>query len=336
MKRSCRRTDFEVAIIGCGPSGCSTALTLAARGHSAVLIASPRQWEKPTETSAPALRSVLQALDATELLNECEPCYGISSTWGNPTPIFRSSVLNPNGHAWFVHRTLFDKKLLERTKARGVTEISASISCLEIGGDKVLFTTDDGSHLSAEWVVLAKGSQPWSARVTGQKPRLLDRLVAFWSFLPGTFQNGFYPLKTKDYGWWYTCPSLWRRTICLSCFRYRNLTKALNALPSKVWRKLFLEKNKLGADYQFANLRPVLAAATGLAELPLRHGHRWVAIGDAAMMLDPFASGNITALDSGLRAGKAISEALNGNFDTLHEYQQWSSGLFRSFAFQRN
>jgi flavin-dependent dehydrogenase len=58
----------------------------------------------------------------------------------------------------------------------------------------------------------------------------------------------------------------------------------------------------------------------------------WViAVGDAAVKLDPFgSSGTVTALDSGRRSALAIDGILQGNPTEIDRYSRRSAGLFGS------
>ena len=107
----------DVVVVGGGPAACAAALTLRASGVATIVIASSRQREKPTETAVPRLRQLLQSLGAGEALDATEPCYGIESSWGADGPVLKPSIIDPAGHAWFIHRTRFDAALLRLVDA---------------------------------------------------------------------------------------------------------------------------------------------------------------------------------------------------------------------------
>src|SRR5262245_46146324 len=98
----------DVAIIGGGPAGCSAALALRAKDHSVAVIDCPSPRAKCTEMAGPALRNRLQRLSAADTLSACEPCFGIASNWGRTAAAIKPSILDPFGHAWFIHRERFD------------------------------------------------------------------------------------------------------------------------------------------------------------------------------------------------------------------------------------
>src|SRR5262245_58775709 len=108
--------NVEVAIVGGGPAGCAAALMLRASGYSVAIISSPSRHNKPTETAVPALASILRSIQGTDALSACEPCLGICSAWGRRSHALQPSLLNPFGHAWFIHRERFDRYLQEAVR----------------------------------------------------------------------------------------------------------------------------------------------------------------------------------------------------------------------------
>lgn len=78
------------------------------------------------------------------------------------------------------------------------------------------------------------------------------------------------------------------------------------------------------------------AVPAGISLLRRTHGVRWVAVGDAAVKLDPIGSSGVsTALASGQRAAQAVSAALQGNNAALGRYSHWIASLFREYIRQR-
>src|SRR5436190_1229945 len=165
--------DSDVAIVGGGPAGCATALALRSRGYSTTVIAAPNYRGKPTETAVPALSRLLQSLGAAEALTSCEPCHGIVSAWGRNTPALQPSILNPSGHAWFIHRARFDSCLKNATRDSGATWIYEEARSVQFDPQGVSIATT-GQALRARWVVFATGSPSWPARITMQKPSNID------------------------------------------------------------------------------------------------------------------------------------------------------------------
>jgi flavin-dependent dehydrogenase len=327
--------SLDTVIIGGGPAGCSAALSLRAKGYSVAIVDGPLLREKPTETAGPELRRFLQSLGAEQALSACEPCHGISSNWGRPTPILRSSIFNPHGHAWFIHRRRFDSNLRQIAIDKGTEWIKGIARDVDFGDNAVSVKTEAGQILRGKWLIAANGSPIWPARITQQKPATIDSLIAFWAHLPVTFNEQLLLVEASEYGWWYLCRADEAGVIACLITDHQS-AKELQPSHGNTWNDLF-QATKLSERLSGRISTPLVhIASTGIAHLPRRSGHQWIAIGDAAMKLDPLgSSGVLTALDSGHRASEGISKALQGNVEGLHSYDRWSYGLFNEFLRQR-
>jgi len=302
---------------------------------SVVIISASAKSKKPTETAAPALAHVLRALKAEDALRGCEPCYGICSGWGREAPALQPSIIDPFGHAWFIHRSRFDDYLQQATYERGATWLQETARSVDFDGDEVCVNTS-AAPVRARWLVAATGSPAWLARITGQKQLSLDRLVVFWGYLPITLKARLLFVEPTDFGWWYFCPADGQQTI--ACFvTDPQSARAIRMAEEHIWNELLLQTmaiRQLGCQSLSGFVH---AAPVGLSALPRKHGHRWIAVGDAAAKLDPIgSSGTITALDSGQRAAHAVADALQGNFGRVESYERWNSALVREFTRQRD
>jgi flavin-dependent dehydrogenase len=324
----------DVAIIGGGPSGCAAALALLSRGHSVVVIAAPAHKEKPTETAAPALAHLLRSLGAKDALSACEPCHGIESAWGRTVPAFQPSIMNPSGHAWFIHRSRFDSCLRSATTDSGAAWMIDKARSVSFLPDSVSIVTT-GQTVRARWTILATGSPESAARLTGQKVNRMDSMVAFWARLPTPFEQRLLLVEPAEQGWWYLCPADGPGAI--ACFVTDPASaRALRPSDPTVWNALFRSTRISRQTGGRPSMEHVHGALTGLAALPRIIGKHWIAAGDAAAKLDPLgSSGTMTALDSGRRAAYAIAAALRGDSAGLELYSKWYIGLVEEFALQR-
>ena len=324
----------DVAVIGGGPAGCAAALSLRAGGVDATVVASPRPREKPTETAVPRLRQLLQSLGAGEALAACEPCYGIQSDWSQPGPMLQPSILDPSGHAWFIHRRRFDASLARLTKAAGAVWLEAeaeSVSFTEAG--MTIGTT--AGPLTAKGVLIATGSPAWAARVTGQKPTVVDSLVCHWSRLPVAVESRLLHVESSEHGWWYVCPGEAGTTV--ACF-LTDAEGARQVVPSEPeqWNALFRDtrlRHQLALE---AGADRIHRIPVSVASLDRRRGSRWVVAGDAAIKVDPIgSSGTATAIESGMLAAHALVASQQGNDTAGEKYDRWGSGLLAAFLRQR-
>jgi len=331
--------EVDVVVVGGGPAGCSNALALRARGLSVAIIASTKRREKPTETAAPVLVEFLRSLGATEALHACEPCFGICSSWGRTDPTLTSSMMNPFGNAWFIHRERFDFCMQQAARLAGATWIDADAQAVDFDADGLFVKTADKS-LRARWITIATGSPAWAARMTHQTPSILDSFFAVWAHVPGSLEGRLLFVEPTDYGWWYACPGDREGTI-VGLVTDSMSVRALGATQAYGWNSLFQQTTLAGQLRGDISTTGVHSTNVRLAILPQKQGPRWITVGDSAMTLDPLgSSGTVTALDSGRRAAGVIADMLQGKTVNVTDgnhtaYSRWSDRLANTFYQQR-
>lgn len=325
--------NVDVVIIGGGPAGCSSALSLIARGYSVAMVSTQNRREKPTETSAPELKQLLRSLDAEVALSACEPCFGIESDWGRKIPVLQPGMVSPFGHAWFVHRVRFDACLQQMARDRGVLWVQAEAKGAKNNTKGVLVKTT-GQSIQARWLIVAVGSPSWTASITGQQVVNIDSLIAFWAHLPFTLAEKLLSIETTEYGWWYVCPG--DGSGAFACC----VTDSLGARVMRVQQVSSWNEKFQGIDLYrrlgSPSAETINMISANTSSLSQKVGQSWIAVGDASMKLDPLgSSGLATALDSGRRAGQAVADVFEGNTTNLESYAHWSKGLIEEFSRQR-
>jgi flavin-dependent dehydrogenase len=329
--------NFDVGIIGGGPAGCAAALTLRARGHSVVVLDPLRHSPKPTETAVPGLATLLCTLGATDALAACEPCYGFTSNWGRSAPVFRSSLVDPAGHAWFIHRRRFEAVLHDLVRKAGATWLITRAQAVETHSDTVsIFTTNESrASLCVRWILVATGSPSWPARHCGSRVDTFDALLAIWALLQAPLDERLLHVEATDDGWWYVCPADGGASI--ACFVTDATTARNGAAPRvAIWNAMFGDtqlSRKFSRQTRASALRVVSLDVSAINQCC---GDLWVTAGDAAARLDPLGSaGMLTALASGRRAALAISEALKGNAAATAAYKRASARFIAEFVHER-
>jgi flavin-dependent dehydrogenase len=326
--------QIDVAIIGGGPSGCSSALSLIARGHSVAILNSQIGIEKPVETAPPEIQYFLNNIGANAVLSCCKPCFGIVSNWGQKIHL-QSSMTNPFGHAWFINRNCFDLRLAKIARAKGAAWIDSKVKSIKFDRNSVTVETSNGL-VQAFWVVFAAGSPTWVSTITSQVPQNIDSLIAFWTRIPAFFAEKLLFVEASENGWWYSC--LENDESAIVCF----ITDSVIARETKIsrseeWNSLFQKTNLFLSSKHKVFAKSINTISIKLGSILNKYGHRWIAVGDAMAKLDPLGSaGIITALDTGQRAANAVSDAFDCEIKTLEHYQHWCSGLVQEFTRQRN
>ncbi|MDX2041431.1 MAG: FAD-dependent oxidoreductase [Acidobacteriota bacterium] len=117
----------QVVVIGGGPAGAATALTLARAGVSVIIFEKETSsgW-KIGEGLPPAARPMLQQLGVWErfVADGHLPSYGNCSAWGSGELVDHSFVFNPHGNGWHLDRSRFDRMLLDAAIEAGAQVFS--------------------------------------------------------------------------------------------------------------------------------------------------------------------------------------------------------------------
>ncbi len=117
----------QVVVIGGGPAGAATALTLARAGVSVIIFEKETSsgW-KIGEGLPPAARPILQQLGVWErfVAGGHLASYGNCSAWGSSELMDHSFVFNPHGNGWHLDRSRFDRMLLDAAVEAGAQVFS--------------------------------------------------------------------------------------------------------------------------------------------------------------------------------------------------------------------
>jgi 2-polyprenyl-6-methoxyphenol hydroxylase-like FAD-dependent oxidoreductase len=122
MRGTASAAQFDVVVLGAGPAGCATALSLAQAGISPVLLVGPTRHRhlRVGESVPPDIRLVLDELGLwDEFLKERhETWLGSSSSWGADALGYNDFLFNPLGNGWHLDRARFDGFLARNIRRR--------------------------------------------------------------------------------------------------------------------------------------------------------------------------------------------------------------------------
>src|SRR4051794_10472651 len=179
-------TRFDAVILGGGPAGAATALSLLRRGHTAAIVeASNYHADRIGEALAPPARGVLEHLgvwDAFVAAGNHLEAYGTRAVWGGDTPGANPFVLSARGCGWQLERRAFDELLVDAATAAGaaVHRHVRPPGCRRTpaGWQLTIRRADGGErHLEAATVVDATGRRARFALAQGARKLVEDRLV---------------------------------------------------------------------------------------------------------------------------------------------------------------
>jgi flavin-dependent dehydrogenase len=345
-------TAIDVLILGGGPAGCATALSLLAAGLAPaqvlVVEASDYASDRIGESIPPDTRVLLAELGVLDsfLAERHEPCHGSASSWGDDALGYNDFLFSPYGHGWHLDRRRFDAWLAAQVEARGVAlrrgmrfsdvhEAGPAGACVSLGR-----TAQLGERVTARFVVDATGSRSRYATRLGAKPRVLDMLVSVSAQFELGAHAGFAALtllEAVDYGWWYAA-KLPRDRVAVAVASSHVLHKQRRFDDPRAWLEALAHTRHVGP--RLADGRP-LADTFNVCTAPSyvldrAWGDHWLAVGDAASAFDPISSQGIyKALADGLRGGQAIAATLRGDQQALAHHQRELELRFTRYAQQR-
>ena len=342
---------YDVVVLGGGPAGCATALSLALRGIARILVVEASRYEgiRIGETIPPDTRLVLEQLGVwDDFVNEPhEPCVGSCSSWGDDKLGYNDFLFNPFGNGWHLDRRRFDSFLAKKTEDCGA-EVRTStkfVSAERIGaeGFRLRLAGDNGETqtATARFVVDATGMHSGFARQMGAKNLFLDRLICVAAFFELATSSSFSQLtmlEAVEYGWWYAAklPN-GRLTVALASDPELISRAGLNQKDE--WLDRLRETNHVSSEVANCLLiEDSLRVCTAPSLLLDRAvGNGWLAVGDAASTYDPISSQGIyKALSNGVSAAEVIAAFLAGDAERLSDYQSSVANRFEDYLANRN
>ena len=324
-------TDFDVAVIGGGPGGSTTATALARHGHAVLLLERDRFPRFHIgESQLPWSNEIFRVLGVAEAIAEA----GFVQKWGASFRAFDGTteqyadfavaVETPTPQTIQVPRATFDEILLRHSARCGVTVLEARRAlgaAFEADGVALRFADPDGAERTMQVgvVVDASGRAGFLAKTLGRHevdPLLRNIAVhAQYEGVPrseGRRAGDIRMFTRPDMGWIWFIPlseSVMSVGAVIPQAVHRLHAKATpegsleGYLAETPGAALLLQQAqrispaRFDADYSYLGTR--------LA------GDRWVAVGDAAGFLDPiFSTGVLLAMQSGLEAADAIHAGL--------------------------
>jgi flavin-dependent dehydrogenase len=322
---------IDAVILGSGAAGCATALALARRGASAVVIdRAVCSQERIGETLAPSIRSTLAELGVWARFQQdghARSC-GVHSMWGSDKLRSHDFVFHPYGVGWHIDRIRFDRMLAAAAHEAGAVYYRnvrlAGRRATESGWDVEVLEKQQRIRLSAKVLVDATGRAASIARRMGATQVKLDRLIGitrFYRVAPSDrAADSFTLLEAVPQGWWYSA-FLPRDRLVVVSFTDPELRHNVAPAPH--------------TQARMAGCVPVsepIFCAAHSACLDRAAGRGWLAVGDAASAWDPLSSQGIAkALRSGVTAADAIVEYLSGDTAAMARYAISAQAIFQQY-----
>jgi len=333
---------FDVAIVGAGVAGSVAAIALAPT-HSVVLIdkqAEPSQ--RIGECLPPAARRILHRLDLLEAFNQQPhlPSQGMQSHWGSEHAQIVDHIRNPDGFGWHLDRQKFELFLRESAHQRGVECIwPVRFASAQDTGEYWDIMTDATRQIQAKFLIDAGGRQSPFVRQQGMQREQVDKLIACWAILPDDTQSRMGVLSATKTGWWYSAPLPdHKRVIAFQTDSDQvnnEVKKDLHALirlalTCPAMARLLANLDGTSKVHGGAHGGVSAASSTRLTQVA---GHRWAALGDAALSFDPLSSqGMFNAMASAMQ----LVDLMQTGKDVSHEYKHQIENIWQHYLRHKN
>lgn len=365
------RTDtaWDVVIVGAGPAGSATAITLARFGRRVLLVdeqVSPRfkLGESLPPTCIGLVKHFLGKLDGSE-----QNLFGVFRTAGNVSVWATDQAqttdffFTPTGFGLCLDRLAFDESLRSNAVASGAALLMGMrfASCTPIvdgpfNWQLSLSSPEQTQAHRTRYLVDCSGRRTVVAKTLGvHTSDIADDLFAYaqWFSTLGEDDDRFTRIEAGPHGWWYSNPlpgaydNTARRLVAF--LTDKDLPEAKMAARQEGFNQLLNDSTHIGPLLKAAGFRAfgtIRGASANSQRLRYFCGDAWMAVGDAAQAYDPLSSQGIDkALRTGSHAGHMIHYALANNPQSasdlgsgnafIHLYVQQQEQLWQAYLSQR-
>lgn len=334
---------YDVIIIGAGPAGCSAAINLQPDYRVAVIDKHAQAPEKIGESLPPASKRLLQRMSLWEdfIQQDHLPNYGNRASWRSAQIEETDFIRDIDGHGWHIDRAAFENWLREHAKQRQTTFYD-NAQFINATHDKDRWSVNIKTHigqqqLSSQLIIDASGRNRVFIKQQGIKQQRTDHMVCSWikgDAIPNQEDAGFSVIQATENGWWYSAavPNNQRilsfhtdsRLDTLKAFRDPNVQ--LSAARQHPQLASLLERCQLN---QATTQGYTAAHSSRLMQLS---GTHWLAVGDAAMSMDPISSqGMFNGLYSGLLAAEEAQKYLADDKATFQHYNEALEKIWHAY-----
>ncbi len=346
-------TIYDVAVIGGGPAGAATAIMLSRAGVRVLLVnqTESNQQFKIGEGLPGAVSSLLRDLGCLEAFLAAGhlPSYGNESAWGQAVPVIHDFIRDPEGQGWHLDRVRFDQ-MMRCAAVKSGADLLGSCRLQKAARDsrrcwrlKLSGNTDD-SEVAAWWLVDATGRKAYVSRQFGAVTVREDH-QATWAALYETAQDGpddkdrLTLIEATPNGWWYTAPIPGRRRVVAfftdTDLEIARVVSRATGFSEAVRHTEHVQKRlSTGCYHRIYGPR---GGPAGTSRLFPSSGDGWVAVGDAALALDPLSSqGIFTALYGGVRVAAALCQELAGDRGAVVSFKEDIDRVYMAYSRNRN
>jgi len=325
---------YDVAVVGAGAAGATAALLLARAGVRVVLMTTTStRSDRPTEVCSPTTLRLMRALGlpSPDAASHARECRGVLSAWDTPSPQFFDYGLFACEPALAIDRPAYDAALVAAAQTAGAAVVTHRGPATVARAGRTWMLSSASTRVHAGWLVDASG------RGGGLAPRITsrrcfsDRLVACAMRQPRrdapSVHDDLLLLAAVRGGWWYAS---WNGSADATIVYLTDadlLPRAASARSAHLARA-FDEARLLHDGLEAPPFTAHRVADARTSHRPQVAGDGWMAIGDAALSVDPLSGDGLRlAIASAAAASDALIAARAGvpaseGFTTWYR-EQW-------------
>jgi len=335
-------TTCDVVILGGGPAGTATALSLLQHNPAlTVLIVESSGYTGPRfgETLSPDARPFLEQIKAMPTFSKARnrPVNGVNAAWGSSELQTNESFFDLQGRGWHLDRAAFDAMLAYAAVDRGAMLYlnTRFLGCWQEPDQswQLIIRTEKSAPtlLKPRFVVDATGRLAWFARQQGAHRVVHDQLTSMSVMFNVDVDcvDNYAVVETSELGWWYSV-LLPNQQMIVTCFGDGDLMRQEPLKTLDDWlvqaRKTSHTWGRVQKGEALGDPSTCIAYAQCLRPV---FGPDWLAVGDSAATHDPLSGRGIaTALQSGISASYAILDWFKGQPGGLEEYADFCEQQF--------
>lgn len=348
--------DYDVIVIGCGPSGSAASAILADKGRR-VLVLEKEKFPRYHigESLIPYTYFPLQRMGLIEKMKQSHFTRKYSVQFVNPDGrlshpfYFFKHLEHEAANTWQVLRSEFDQMLMDNAREKGakvMEEITVREMIEEGGfvtGVRAIAKSGEALEFRAPITVDATGRDAFAITRNGWKVRdpYLNK-IAIWTYYkgamrdPGVDEGATTVAYVPEKGWFWYIPLAGDLVsvgvVAEKDYLYKGSKDLAEIFHREVAKNAWVEQH-LAAGTQFGPYR-----VTGEYSYRSRHcaANGLVLIGDAFAFLDPvFSSGVFLALCSGERAADAVDQALIDGDYSAARFEAYGADMCRGIEGMR-